>query len=60
MGSEQEGQRTIHWADKDGVLRATEEPVADLNKRYLDVAFTGRPAQCNVSRSSECLLWTIN
>lgn len=49
VANETEGHRTVHWADKDGVLRATEEPLSDLNERFLDVAFTGRPAQCNVS-----------
>lgn len=55
MANEHDGYATIHWSDKDGILRATEEPVSDLNKRYLDVAFTGRPAQCNVRRQLKAI-----
>ena len=44
---EQEGNRLVHWADRDGTLRASTEPVVDINERYTDIAFSGRPGQCD-------------
>lgn len=41
--------KTVHHADNRGVLRAVKESQGVLNKRYMDVAFSGRPAQCDVS-----------
>jgi hypothetical protein len=49
VANESEGERTIQWADEEGALQATREPLTTLNKRFLDVGFTGRPAQCSVS-----------
>lgn len=45
--SETHGNRAVHWADQNGALRASTEPVVDLNERYTDVGFAGRPAQCD-------------
>ena len=45
--SERDGDRTVHWADEDGVLKASTEPVVDINEHYTDVAFAGRPGQCH-------------
>ena len=47
MTSEQGGYRNVHWADEDGILRASTELVIDLNERYTDVAFAGHPSQCD-------------
>ena len=41
--------KTVHHADNRGVLRAVKESQSVLNERYMDVAFSGRPAQCDVS-----------
>lgn len=47
--NEKEGERTLQWCDQDGILHASEEPLEQLNARYTDVSFAGRPGQCDVS-----------
>ena len=49
MTNEQEGDSTIHWAAEDGILKASTEPIVDINERYTDVEFTGKPIQCDES-----------
>lgn len=45
--AETRGEKTVHYADKDGLLRASTEPVVDINAHYTDVSFSGSPAQCD-------------
>jgi len=47
MTNEDQGERTLQYCDKDGSLRAAEEPVIELNARYTDVSFSGHPSQCD-------------
>lgn len=48
--------KIVQYADEEGVLRALSEPQEELNERLLDVAFSGQPAQCDVSRAQRRFL----
>lgn len=48
LGHETQGKKHVLWADKrESRMRVSDFEIADLNREYMDVSFSGHPVQCD-------------